>query len=75
MVVMNTNPNDIRVLIYGDSLSWGAISGSKTFERYPLIFVGLDIYKKNLVMSIQLLKNAFVHVLLIAMIYSPPKTK
>lgn len=32
---MNTNPKAKRVLVYGDSLPWGLIPGSTTFERFP----------------------------------------
>ncbi|NTW62333.1 hypothetical protein HGB25_02915 [Candidatus Saccharibacteria bacterium] len=32
---MNTTPSAKRVLVYGDSLPWGAVPGSTAFERFP----------------------------------------
>jgi lysophospholipase L1-like esterase len=32
---MNTNPSAKKILVYGDSLPWGVVPGTKTFERFP----------------------------------------
>jgi lysophospholipase L1-like esterase len=57
---MNTNPKAKRILIYGDSIPWGIVIGSRPFERHSpevrwpgklqqLLGDGYEIIEENLV--------------------------